>query len=519
MRACFLLIVVVAAVICGGCATRVPDRPPSSAPLSSTQIYNSLGSNLKTVENLAPHLAQLDQDFKDFHQQGNWVARGYFSNVEMDEIELLLFRFVAVQTTLWDLISAYGGLAPQSFGDEVETKAHVLSITSALLLASHAAFVVAEFANDPIAIAQINQAYFRSEIDFGSYDRMRDNATAPDILESVAYARTVISKQTEHPDSPLSRLSDSDPAYHQLIVNMPARQAQAEKRLQKVAILFPSHSKAEAMARKDAKDQHQSLYAVRSVLFKDVSRLKNPTSHLIKFSDTQKRAAYDQLQPGDIVLTYTAGYASDIFIPGAFKHGITYIGTPDQREGLSLSPDMLPGLDHYEPATLASNLKQRSLADGKNADVIEAVAEGVIFNNLAHIMATHVNRLLVLRPRLNDVERAEFLLGVFSYLGDGYDFRFDFANVSQQVCTEVIYRALNEKGPVAFTLVERAGHPTLSADDIANVFLESTPQAFDFVLYAEEKPGSDNHEAMVLSGAAGRQRLAALMVEQQGTAK
>lgn len=515
MRTYLLLIGVVAAVICGGCATRVPDRPPSSSPLSSTQVYKSLDSNLKTVENLAPHLARLDQDFRDFHQRGNWVARGYFSNVEMDEIERLLFRFVAVQTTLWDLISAYGGLAPQSFGDEVDTKAHVLSTTSTLLLASHAAFVVAEFANDPIAIGQINQAYFRSEIDFGSFDRMRDNVTAPDILESVAYARTVFLQQAERPDSSLSRLADSDPAYHQLIADMPTRQAQAEQRLRKVAIFFPSHSKAEAMAREDVKDQHQSRYAARSVLFKDVSRLKSPTSHLVKFSDTQKRAIYDQLQPGDIILTYTAGYASDIFIPGAFKHGITYIGTPDQREGMSLSPDMLPGLDLYEPATLASNLKQRSLADGKNADVIEAVAEGVIFNNLAHILDTHVNRLLVLRPRLNDIERAEFLLGVFSYLGDGYDFRFDFTNVSEQVCTEVIYRALNEKGSVAFTLVERAGHPTLSADDVVNVFLESTPQAFDFVLYAEEKPGSGNYEAVILTGGDGEQRLAALMAEQE----
>jgi hypothetical protein len=72
---------------------------------------------------------------------------------------------------------------------------------------------------------------------------------------------------------------------------------------------------------------------------------------------------------------------------------------------------------------------------------------------------------------------------------------------------------------VAFTLVERAGHPTLSADDIANAFLESTPQAFDLVLYAEEKPGSGKHEALILTGADGQQRLAALMAEQKGAAK
>jgi hypothetical protein len=61
------------------------------------------------------------------------------------------------------------------------------------------------------------------------------------------------------------------------------------------------------------------------------------------------------------------------------------------------------------------------LPGGEDADIIEAVAEGVIFNNLAKIMNTHINRLLVLRPILNDAERIEFLAGVFSYLGDEYE--------------------------------------------------------------------------------------------------
>jgi hypothetical protein len=40
-----------------------------------------------------------------------------------------------------------------------------------------------------------------------------------------------------------------------------------------------------------------------------------------------------------------------------------------------------------------------------DADVIEAVGEGVIFNHLGHIMDTHINRLLVLRPKVNRDER------------------------------------------------------------------------------------------------------------------
>ena len=73
---------------------------------------------------------------------------------------------------------------------------------------------------------------------------------------------------------------------------------------------------------------------MRSSVFKNVSRLKSPSAHLIHFSQEQKAAIYAQLEPGDLVLTYTAGYMSSIFIPGAFKHGITFIGTNEQRQAL-----------------------------------------------------------------------------------------------------------------------------------------------------------------------------------------
>jgi len=145
--------------------------------------------------------------------------------------------------------------------------------------------------------------------------------------------------------------------------------------------------------------------------------------------------------------------------------------------------------------------------------MIEAVAEGVIFNDLEHIMDTHINRMLVLRPRLSDAEKAAFLVGVFSYLGDGYDFRFDFADASRQVCTEVIYRAINGMGSIDFELTLRAGHVTLSADDIVNYHLYSAKEAFDFVLLVESAPNSKDHAALLYTGSEGEDRLEALMNE------
>ena len=500
----FVLICIVACIMTTGCTGKRSVKELNAIAVTE----GSLASNLRIIQTIKPHLAELDVEFDNLPHPSD-LGRDYFNAQEINEIEGLLFRFLAIQTTLWDMVNSYGGLDADFPADELDTKAHVLSISATLLMASHTAFIVARFADDPLAIAQLNETYFRSEIPLGSYDRMRENTTLPDLLKSTSKIKTLYPREMADPQSALATLANNNAEYADLISQIPALQDMAETRLQQVARLYPSHANTEKLARKDAGQQHKTLYAIRSFLFKEVSRLKDPATHVVVFSDAQKQKIFSLLEPGDLILTYTAGYMSDVFIPGAFKHGITYIGTPENRRSIGLSADVLPSNERFNVEKLTANLQRSSLPDGKQADMIEAVAEGVIFNDLEHIMDTHINRMLVLRPRLSDTERATFLVEVFSYLGDGYDFRFDFADASMQVCTEVIYRAINGKGSIDFKLTERAGHETLSADDITNYHLGS--EAFDFVLLVETDPDSKNNEALLLVGSEGELRLKAFM--------
>ena len=119
-------------------------------------------------------------------------------------------------------------------------------------------------------------------------------------------------------------------------------------------------------------------------------------------------------------------------------------------------------------------------------------------------MDTHINRLLVLRPNLGDKNRAKQVSRTLSYLGQEYDFRFDFADASRQVCTEVIYRAISGLDGIEFPLTRRSSHVTLSADDLVNYWLHKNPDAFEFVLYASETPNSPTHRAEILTGTAGK---------------
>lgn len=506
----FLLSGLVAISFLAGCST-IDSKAPPAKSVSPAKLH----SDLRTIEALRPQIVTLDEELHKFRQGGGWQARGFFDAEETREIETLLFRFTTYHTALWDMVQSYGGPEADFTGSDNERKAHLLSAFTMLLLANHTAYLVTEFANDPIAIKQINQAYYRSGILFGTHDTARINVTGSDKRQAVVNDKRLYASAKADPDSYLSQLAESDPAFAALIEELPALMDQVDERLAQVAKIYGSNLAAKLDAELDKESQHKILYSIRSVTFKDVSRLKSPDAHLVQFTDAQKQQVYDLLEPGDLILTYTAGYMSSVFIPGAFKHGITYIGTPEQRQALALSPDDLSVDQVYQPELLISNLENMRLDDGKQADMIEAVAEGVIFNNVSHIMDTHINRMLVLRPRLSEVERRSFLVEIFSYLGNGYDFRFDFSDATYQVCTEVIYRGIDGKGHIEFSLTERAGHATLSADDVALYYLNATPPAFDFVLYAEEDPMSDNYQARVLVGNEGSERVAALMEEQK----
>lgn len=430
------------------CQSTAPPRPV----LSPTEMAKTLPEDARVLDSIDSHNAELRKSFVSLRASGEWRKSGYFSAVESDRMELLLFRFHNVHHHLNDIAERY-----EKIPKEVSDKEQVREVGERAHQIAHkqSRFLVDTFADDPVAISKINQAYPRSEIPRHTYDKLVDSLKAP-----------------------LKR-------------------------------------EADIVKQKIDDDMDDASYKAQSVLFYRVSRLRLPSAYLIVFSDAQKRELLSALQPGDILLSYTAGYASDVFIPGAFKHGITFVGTVEQRKAAGLSPDdiILVGGSH-ERSQLTKDLRRSTTRDGRPANLIEAVAEGVKFSNLEHIMDTHVNRLLVLRPRLSSGDRAKQVSRLFSYHGQDYDFRFDFADASRQVCTEVIYRSLTGLNGLEFPLTRRGGHVTLSADDLVNYWLHQNPDAFEFVMYAEEAPLSPNHRARLYAGADGKRRVERLMASE-----
>ena len=62
---------------------------------------------------------------------------------------------------------------------------------------------------------------------------------------------------------------------------------------------------------------------------------------------------------------------------------------------------------------------------------------------------------------------------VIVHEGKSYNFDFDFFRSDRLVCTELAYRAYDEIEDIKIDLKERAGRPTLSAEDLCDLAIYS----------------------------------------------
>jgi hypothetical protein len=226
----------------------------------------------------------------------------------------------------------------------------------------------------------------------------------------------------------------------------------------------------------------------------------------VPLSKRQIHQVRKALQPGDILLTYSSGYMSNIFLPGQFKHGIVYVGTPEQRRAMGLDTAAFAGLPKEKQDYVAKEMARTKLGTGEPAELIESIAEGVIYNSLDRILNGFVHRMVVLRPNVTDQERIQALAKVYCLLGGDYDFGFDFDDASYICCTELVYRSFHGKSGIRFPLTKRMGIPTLSADDIIHYARGAGAPCFEPVLFVDT-----NDEVEVLPREKAAQRLAAVM--------
>lgn len=529
---CFCLFIAV-----GGCTTAEknsrqswsslfePDRPFFAEDKNQAydqehleKDYVRLGELLEELDELANEMAKIKRNFA-------LSEKPYLTDKNNEEIQFLMFRYLNAQDALWQIADYYRSIGAED--TVMDTKGAVLGMSAGLNLGYYSSKFIAFFVENNEIIQLINSAHPRYEIQRGMFDQLFHDVTSVDNLEFLQVAWYLIGRELADKNSRLSQLQLSDPLYNDLIKNMD--RLHADTLLQTKFILYASrhdlpnisnrlrHSRIVKLGEEAIDRIGQNLYKARGILFKKVARIKRPNAHLTQFSEDQVQKIKAMLEPGDILLTYTAGYLGNIFLPGTFKHGITYIGTVNERRRVGLVDDVLAkyAVSKKQSQELIKLVNYERIPSGHEANIIEAVAEGVRIFSLDELLETHINYLLVLRPKLSNKERLKQLISTMQYVGVGYDFNFDFIDDTNQSCMELIYRTIGATGAIDLSLVDLDGRWVLEADNIVNNYLAGTPDAFDFVLFAEETSKGKDYNAVVHTGHNGKARLRELMAVTQ----
>ncbi|MEE8336171.1 MAG: YiiX/YebB-like N1pC/P60 family cysteine hydrolase [Candidatus Neomarinimicrobiota bacterium] len=214
-----------------------------------------------------------------------------------------------------------------------------------------------------------------------------------------------------------------------------------------------------------------------------------------------------KLQPADIIFERREWNLTNAGIPGYWTHTALFIGTPETRKkflydkeveswvksaGVN-SGDFENLLQKTYPAAYAKSILENGY--GRNFKILEAVAEGVIFNTVNKSFAC--DGVSVLRPRLSRRDKAQAIFRAFSYSGRPYDYNFNFLTDTSLVCTELIYKSFEpdqEFTGLNIPVIKIGDRLLISANGIVKQFDEnygSENQQLDFILFYDghEKKG------------------------------
>jgi hypothetical protein len=100
---------------------------------------------------------------------------------------------------------------------------------------------------------------------------------------------------------------------------------------------------------------------------------------------------------------------------------------------------------------------------------------------------------------------------LMQYVGTPYDFKFDFQDDTYQCCTELVYRTTNNKSAIDFSLVKMRDLWILAADDIIRYYLAQNPEAFEFILLADQSSNPEDFNAVIQTHENGLKALYKLM--------
>ena len=435
--------------------------------------YNHINTFNSVLDPIIAELTSINPSLSN----GNY----YFTNRQHDNIENLLFKHLLCTKSLFDIANTYKNINLDAEISEQDITSFLIGYKAALVIFKHNSKLILETAKNSFLISKLNEEYPRKEIKKYTYDRIVSNMTNPTYIRDLDIASELFNREVNRISLLPPDTSKQEDIYSRLILDIKQLNYSYSNYRQTIIdnfTILPLEASEllnihniEKIVNEMISDAGGQLKAIQKFLMTVSGDIKIPLIEGLRFSERKKKQIKTSLQPGDLILTYSRGYMSNIFLPGYFKHILVYTGYHTS--------------DNSSLRNLILN-EQQTLKIKPEHDIIESVSEGVVTSNFDYILDGYVNRLAIFRPNLSKNEINSAMIKLHSFLGFEYDFNFDLENGEKQACTELIYRAYNGLGTLDFKLndILGLGLLTLSGDDYLKNLMNNN--SVDLILLIDE---------------------------------
>lgn len=405
----------------------------------ASRAITSLGDALSTLTERAPSCLS----------DGEAIDRGHFRPEEERQLFAWFARLLTVRNTLWEVLEETARPLEGETSRIIDTyswRCFVLAYSAACLIVRLDRFLVEETATHTITQRKLNEGNEDHRIPRKQFTVIFESFTDPQkallIYEAMRFAkrnRTIINAMSDDViiGSQVKALRERETALD------PSRRKYWSR-----LIRFISH----AWRRRGASGRQKTLSTALELGGRIASELHDQWTPPY-VGENFRQQICDLLRPGDVLVTRHEWAVTNLFLPGYWPHTALFVGYEADRKRLGIEVDAL----------------RRKHWSGDRC-VLEALKDGVLYRPIEKTLA--VDAVAVIRPTLGEKHIAEALARVSEHEGKGYNFDFDFFRSDRLVCTEVVYRAYDGIGSVSIPLNERAGRPTLSAEDLLDLALE-----------------------------------------------
>ena len=299
-------------------------------------------NHIKTFDNVLNQTISVLSLIKPSIENG----KKYFINSQYDEIERLYFRYTLCTKSLLDIVNAYKDISNKSKFKKNNAQAFALGYCATLTLYKHSAELVLKTASNQPLINKLNEEFPRTEIKKDGLNYLISNLTNPKNVNNIDIANEFFKRQIDRRRE-VYKETDYFPFIDELIVRTEilSKEYDNYKRLILDSYTILPLDAAEIMQVNTIEETVNTmvdeagsqLKAIQEFLFTIMADVRMPLVEGIKFSRRQKKHVTKALNPGDIILTYSSGYLSNIFLPGYFKHALSYTGSQNVKKNTMLS--------------------------------------------------------------------------------------------------------------------------------------------------------------------------------------